>query len=132
VLCKYGVKVDMDKINIILDLKPPVNKKHIKILLGHTGYYRKFICHYSNITFPMDEILRKDVELKWSQDFQESFKFLKKKLVEAPILKFPDWSRKIHVYVDASNVVVRSVLSQTYDDTIDYPNVYASRKLNKA
>jgi hypothetical protein len=38
VVCKYGVKVDMDKINIIIDLKPPVNKKQIKILLGHIGY----------------------------------------------------------------------------------------------
>jgi hypothetical protein len=122
----------MAKIKIILDLKPPVNKKQIKILLGHTGYYRKFIRHYSDITFPMDELLRKDVEFKWSQDCQESFKFLKKKLVEAPILKFPDWSRKFHVHVDASNVVVGSVLAQPYDDTMDHPNAYASQKLNKA
>jgi hypothetical protein len=27
VVCKYGVEVDIAKINIILDLKPPVNKK---------------------------------------------------------------------------------------------------------
>jgi hypothetical protein len=58
-VCKDGVKVDMEKIKIILDLKPPVNQKQIKIFLGHTGYYRKFIHHYSDITFPMDELLRK-------------------------------------------------------------------------
>jgi hypothetical protein len=52
-------------------------------------------------------------------------------LVEAPILKFPDWSRKFHVHVDASNVVVGSVLAQPYDDTMDHPNAYASQKLNK-
>jgi hypothetical protein len=57
VVCKYGVKFNMAKIKIILDLKPPVNKKQIKILLGHTGYYRKFIFHYSDITFPIDELL---------------------------------------------------------------------------
>jgi hypothetical protein len=59
VVCKYGVKVDMEKIKIILDLKPPVNQKQIKNFLGHTGYYRKFIHHYSDITFPMDELLQK-------------------------------------------------------------------------
>ena len=80
----------------------------------------------------MDEILWKDVEFKWSQDYQEAFKFLKKKLVEAPILKFLDWSRKFHVHVDASIVVVGSGLAQPYDDTMDHPNVYVSRKLNKA
>jgi hypothetical protein len=57
VVCKDGVKVDMEKIKIILDLRPPVNQKQIKIFLGHTGYYRKFIRHYSDITFPMDELL---------------------------------------------------------------------------
>jgi hypothetical protein len=34
VICKDGVKVDMEKIKIILDLKPPVNQKKIKIFLG--------------------------------------------------------------------------------------------------
>lgn len=80
----------------------------------------------------MDELLRKEIEFRWSQDYQESFKILKTKLVEAPILKFLDRSRKFHVHVDASNVVVRLVLAQSYDDTIDHSNAYGSRKLNKA
>jgi hypothetical protein len=32
---------------------------------------------------------------------------------------------------DASNVIVRSVLAQPYDDMFDHPNAYASRKINK-
>jgi hypothetical protein len=47
----------MEKIKIIPDLKPFVNKKQTKILLGHTGYYIKFIRHYSDIIVPMDELL---------------------------------------------------------------------------
>jgi hypothetical protein len=121
----------MAKIKVILDLKPPVNQKQIKIFLGHTGYYRKFIRHYSDITFPIDELLKKEVEFYWSQECNKSFEILKIKLVEAPILRFPDWSKKFHVHVDASNVVVGSVLAQPYDDLIDHPNAYASRKLNK-
>jgi hypothetical protein len=54
------------------------------------GYYKKIICHYLDITFLMDEMLRKEVEFIWSREFQESFEFLNKKLVEAPILKFLD------------------------------------------
>jgi hypothetical protein len=90
VVCKDGVKVDMGKIKIILNLKPLVKKKHIKIFLGHTWYYPKFIHHYLDITFPIDELLQKEIEFRWSQDCQESFKILKMKLVEAPILKFTD------------------------------------------
>ena len=79
----------------------------------------------------MDMLLGKDVKFKWIQYCQESFEFLKKKLVKAPILKFLYWSRKFHVHVDASNVVVESVLAQPYGDTMDHPNAYASEKLNK-
>ena len=57
---------------------------------------------------------------------------LKRKLVEAPILKFPDWLRKFHVHIDALASVVGAILAQPLDDSTDHPNVYASRKLNKA
>ena len=56
---KEGIKVDFAKIKIILDLKPPVNPKQVRVLLGHIGYYRKFIRYYSDMTYPLEEILRK-------------------------------------------------------------------------
>ena len=48
------------KTKIILDLKPPMNPKQIRVLLGHTGYYRKFIRYYSYLTHPLEELLRED------------------------------------------------------------------------
>ena len=61
VVCKEGIKVDIAKIKVIIDLKPPVNPKQIRIFLGHIGYYKKIIRHYSDITYPMEELLRADV-----------------------------------------------------------------------
>ena len=40
--------------------------------------------------------------------------------------------RKFHVHDDTLNVVVGSVIDQPYNDTMDQPNAYASKKLNKA
>ena len=54
IVCKEGIKVDFTKIKIILDLKPPTNLKQVRVLLGHTGYYRKFIGHYSDMTYPLE------------------------------------------------------------------------------
>ena len=53
IVCKEGIKVYFAKIKIILDLKPPVNSKQVRVLLGHTGYYRKFIRHYSDMTYAL-------------------------------------------------------------------------------
>ena len=64
IVCKEGIKVKFAKIKIILDLKPPVNREQVRVLLGHTGYYRKFIRYYSDMTYPLEELLREDQELK--------------------------------------------------------------------
>ena len=58
IVCKEGIKVDFAKIKIILDLKPPINPKQVRFLLGHIGYYRKFIRHYSYMTYPLEELLK--------------------------------------------------------------------------
>ena len=68
VVCKEGIKVDIAKIKVIIDLKPPVNPKKIRIFLGHTGYHRKFIRHYLDITFLMEELLRIDVPFHWTKE----------------------------------------------------------------
>ena len=62
IVCKEGIKVEFTKIKIILDLKPPVNPKQARVLLGHTGYYRKFILYYSDMPYPLEELLREDKE----------------------------------------------------------------------
>jgi hypothetical protein len=80
----------------------------------------------------MEELLRIDFSYHWIEECQHSFEILKRKLVEPPILKFLDWSRKFHINIDVSALDVGAILIQLADDAIDHPNVYASRKLNKA
>ena len=60
IICKDGIKVDFAKIKIILDLKPSINPKQVWVLLGDTGYYTKFIRHYSDMTYPLEELLKDD------------------------------------------------------------------------
>ena len=64
-MCHDGILVDPTKIAIILDLPPPTSIKQLKSMLGHTGYYRKFIRGYVEITAPMKKILKKDAKFEW-------------------------------------------------------------------
>ena len=66
VVCKEGIKFDYAKIKFILDLKPPINPNKVRILLGHTGYYRKFIRNYSDMTYSLDELLKDNQYFMWS------------------------------------------------------------------
>ena len=58
--------------------------------LVHTGYYRKFIRGYADITSPMEKLLKKYVKFQWNAECQKSLDVLKEKMVSTPILVFPD------------------------------------------
>ena len=82
--------MDPVKIAIIVNLPPPTSVKQLRTTLGHTGYYRKFIKGYAQITAPMENQLKKDIKFEWTPECQESFDILKENMVTAPILVFPD------------------------------------------
>ena len=65
-VCKQGIFVDPVKIVLILSLPPPINMKMLRPILGHTGYYSKFLCGYAVITAPMEKLLKKDDAFIWS------------------------------------------------------------------
>jgi hypothetical protein len=59
IVCKQGLLVDPAKIAVIVNLPPPKSFFQLRETLGHTGYYRKFIKGYAQITMPMEKLLRK-------------------------------------------------------------------------
>ena len=57
-----GILVNPTKVAIILDLPLPTSVMQLRSVLGHIGYYRKFIRGYAEITTPMDKLLKKDAK----------------------------------------------------------------------
>jgi hypothetical protein len=106
------VKPDPKKVEAVVRFPVPEKEKDVKASLGLTGYYRKFIPHFSTIVKPLTRLLMKDIPWKWTSEEQESFDLLKSKLVEFPILQFPDFRQPFIVTTDASGYGIRAVLSQ--------------------
>jgi hypothetical protein len=59
-MCKQGLLVYPSNISIIVDIPPPTSIRQLHTALGHTGYDRKFIKGYAQITTPMENLLKKD------------------------------------------------------------------------
>jgi hypothetical protein len=110
------------KIVVIVNLPPPKSVHQLKISLGNTRYYMKFIGGYAQIIALMEKLLNKEC--------QESLDILKEKMVTTPILLFPDWSKEFHVHVDASVIALGAVLTQPREGDIDHPIACASIKLS--
>ncbi|XP_076946116.1 uncharacterized protein LOC143617447 [Bidens hawaiensis] len=79
-ISRDGIEVDRAKIDTISTLPPPKNVKAIKSLLGHAGFYRRFIKNFSKITRPMTRLLEKDVPFAFDEECVKAFTFLKEML----------------------------------------------------
>jgi len=123
-----GIEVDKAKIEVIKQLPPPVNIKGIRSLLGHCGFYRRFIRNFSQIARPMTRLLSKDVPFEFDDECLESFNILKKALTSAPIIQPRDWSLPFQIICDASDYAVGAVLGQT-KDKMHHAIAYASKTM---
>ena len=111
VVYRQGLMVDPTKIVVIINLEAPRNVKQLCTTIGHTGYYRKFIKSYSQITAPMEKFLNKDATFCWSDECQKIFDVLKEKMVTASILVFPDWKKEFHVHVDTLCIALGAMIT---------------------
>jgi hypothetical protein len=98
--------------------------------LGHTGYYKKVIKGYAHITTPMEKILNKDSKFQSTEECQQSFDTLKQKMVTAPILVFPDWSKEFNVHVDSSSISLGEFFAQPSSGDIHHPIAFARRNIS--
>ncbi|GJZ70313.1 reverse transcriptase domain-containing protein [Tanacetum coccineum] len=102
-ISKNGIEIDRAKLDVIAKLPPPTTIKGIRSFFGHAGFYRRFIQDFSKIARPMTHLLEKDTPFFFSDECLTSFKILKKKLTEAPILVSSDWDLPFELMCDASD-----------------------------
>jgi hypothetical protein len=107
-----GVSVDLEKVQEVMDWKPPTTVRQIRSFLGLAGYYRRFIPDFSRIAKPMTELLKKEAKYEWSQKCEYAFHTLRKHLSTAPVLAQPDNTKSFEVYCDASGTGLGCVLMQ--------------------
>jgi hypothetical protein len=119
-----GISVDPEKVQEVMDWKPPTTVRQIRSFLGLAGYYRRFIPNFSRIAKPMTELLKKGVKYDWSQKCEDAFHTLRQHLTTAPVLAQPDNTKPFGVYCDASGTGFGCVLMQ--DNRVI---AYASRAL---
>ena len=65
-----GVSVDPQKVEAILNWKPPTSVTEIRSFLGLAGYYRKFVEGFSKIVAPLTGLTRKEEPFLWSEACQ--------------------------------------------------------------
>ena len=128
---RKGIKVDKAKIEVIAKLPIPKCVKDIHSFLGHAGFYRRFIKDFSKNARPLTSLLAKDVPFIFDDECLNAWEKLKMKLISAPIISAPDWSKPFEIMCDAFDFTIGAVLGQHVDNK-QHVIYYSSRTLNDA
>ena len=133
-LSKDGILPNPEKVNKVKDWPILKNAKEVHSFLGLASYYRRFISQFSKWASPLHDLIRpiattkKHARVKlpplannlppfiWTAIHQESFDKLKDALTSAPILAYPDYSRRFILETDASLKGLGTVLTQEDDE----------------
>ncbi|XP_062100566.1 uncharacterized mitochondrial protein AtMg00860-like [Humulus lupulus] len=107
-----GISVDLTKIEVVIQWKPPKNAQEVRSFLGLAGYYRRFVEGFSKIATPMTALTHKIVKFVWTEQFERSFQELKTRLTTTPVLTIPSGTKGYVIYSDASGQGLGAVLMQ--------------------
>ena len=141
-----GIQPVPDYVKVVEEWPMPTTRTAVRAFLGKIGYYRRFIKDYASIAAPLYDLLKypenvedkskaklDKEEIPVTPAMEKSFSKLKKCLISAPILAYPDFRSSSPFILDTDwskdNNAVGGVLSQVQDGR-ERVIAYGAKKLS--
>ncbi|KAK2188352.1 hypothetical protein NP493_135g04006 [Ridgeia piscesae] len=139
-----GVSPDPEKTRTVDEWTTPQSETELRQFLGLASYYRRFVPGFAKIATPLHALLGGTSKKKskknnsapsfaecWNESCDIAFNELKQRLVTAPVLGYPDFTKPFILETDASLKGLGAVLSQRQENGIVVLS-YASRGLRES
>ena len=107
-----GIQARRSKSRGIRQAVAPDSKETLRSFLGTIGYLRQYIPNYSQITAPLNDLLKKGAEFMWTSGHAEIFEHLKEELCDKVLLCAPRGDGPLLIVCDASNRGIGCALLQ--------------------
>ena len=128
-LTPIGLKPWRKKVDAIIKLEAPTMLTQVRSFIGAVTYYRDMFHRRSHVLTPLTELTKgtgpKKRKIIWTDECQKSFDTMKAIITRDVLIRYPDHNIPFHVYTDASDLQLGSVIIQN-----NAPVAYFSRKLN--
>ena len=94
----------------VIQLAPvPITPRELSRFVGQVWWHGRMLRYLADVAIPLNSQMKKK-EIIWTDDCNKSFCRLKVMLAKAPIVQPPQWDLPFHVFVDALDVAIGSVL----------------------
>jgi hypothetical protein len=70
---KEGVRIDPERVKGIMEIPLPFSRKDIQSFFGRIIFVRRFVPNIADIAKPIYDMLKKDHDLKWSDEAKKAF-----------------------------------------------------------
>ena len=122
-----GIQPQPKKVEAILRLQAPKTVRQLRRFLGLVNFYRDMWRRRSHLLSPLTPLVGKKTKWSWGPEQQEAFDEIKKVISKETLLAFPDFTKEFHIYTDASDYQLGSVIMQE-----GRPLAFYSRKMTNA
>ena len=130
VISPEGLKTNEKLVAAVKEFPTPKDLKELRRFLGLSSYYRRFIPQFAKLAGPLHDLTRDGVAFNWTESHRKAFELIKQRLVKAPVLSYPSFSKDFILETDASAQGLGAILSQEQEDGQVHPVAYASRALS--
>jgi len=126
IISKDGIRVDPVRVEAIQQIEQPRNKKEIQSFNGKLNFLRRFIPNLAEHLREIMSMLKKDSQVKWTEEAVKSFNLVKLALSLAPTLIRLDYTQDFILFSFASEHTLAAVLMQKREG-VEKPIAFFSR-----
>ena len=116
VLNKTGIRPNPKKLGAVRDWERPKTLTQVRSFTAFCNYYRKFVKSFAEVAKPLYRLTSKRVKFTWEKEREDALQLIKTRLLQAPILAFPNFRHPFVIDTDASETALGAVLSQIFDE----------------
>jgi hypothetical protein len=125
VLTRDSIKLQSNKVQAILAIKPPTGVKQLRHFLGMVQYFSDLWARRSDMLAPLTSLVRecgqtkttmakgtKKVPWHWDEIHQRAFNHVKATIAKDVVLAYLDYLKVFEIYTDASSKQLGAVITQ--------------------